>query len=728
MMKQRLSIFLGIVLVIALLCRWVISTITLPSFTEIKQQSAASYIQILARDNTPLERIRANFNQRRLEWTALEQFSSAIQEMVLRSEDKRFYQHSGVDWLALGNALVGQVQGEATRGASTISMQLVGMLVPELQRQQGSRRYAQKIQQMFYAMALEGQWSKQQILEAYLNLVPLRGELVGIPAGAQGFFQKYPEALNMRESALLAAMLRAPNADVDKLVQRSCALIKPDSCEYLDRFVSNAVKQRHSQWVDSPTDAPHLARRLISQYRAQHLHISENLPSTIDAPLQRFVQERIHSRLVELFAERVSDAAVVVLDNNSGEVLAYVGTSGQLSTAIDVDHANALRQAGSTLKPFVYAYALDKKRLTAASLLNDDVLSLPVDTGLYIPQNYDRGFKGWVSVRTALASSLNIPAVQALTMLNIEAMRDVLVSLGLPLNETGEFYGYSLALGSADVTLLSLTNAYRALANGGQYRPVSWLPIQNTDLSVDNQSSTSAVKQVLSPESSWIIGDILSDRQARALTFGLDSALSTPFWTAVKTGTSKDMRDNWTVGWSSHYTVGVWVGNSAGESMRHISGVSGAAPIWHDIMQYLHRELPSMQKDKPSEVLAQRIDYEPKVEPSRTEYFLDKTAMKTIRLVGSDVVDSASFISEPTQGTIIALDPDIPKERQLVKFEAKQLNHQVANDVYWVLNGETLGGQNPLFWPARVGRYTLSLYHKNGRKLDEIRFQVRGIR
>ncbi|MCQ9328191.1 penicillin-binding protein 1C [Pelistega suis] len=728
MMKQRLSIFLGIVLVIALLCRWVISTITLPSFTEIKQQSAASYIQILARDGTPLERIRANFDQRRLEWTALEQFSSAIQEMVLRSEDKRFYQHSGVDWLALGNALVGQVQGEATRGASTISMQLVGMLVPELQRQQGSRRYAQKIQQMFYAMALEGQWSKQQILEAYLNLVPLRGELVGIPAGAQGFFQKYPEALNMRESALLAAMLRAPNADVDKLVQRSCALIKPDSCEYLDRFVSNAVKQRHSQWVDSPTDAPHLARRLISQYRTQYLHIPENLPSTIEAPLQRFVQERMHSRLVELFAERVSDAAVVVLDNNSGEVLAYVGSSGQLSTAIDVDHANALRQAGSTLKPFVYAYALDKKRLTAASLLNDDVLSLPVDTGLYIPQNYDRGFKGWVSVRTALASSLNIPAVQALTMLNIEAMRDVLVSLGLPLNETGEFYGYSLALGSADVTLLSLTNAYRALANGGQYRPVSWLLIQNTDLSVDNQSSASAVKQVLSPESSWIIGDILSDRQARALTFGLDSALSTPFWTAVKTGTSKDMRDNWTVGWSSHYTVGVWVGNSAGESMRHISGVSGAAPIWHDIMQYLHRELPSMQKDKPNEVLAQRIDYEPKVEPSRTEYFLDKTAMKTIRLVGSDVVDSASFISEPTQGTIIALDPDIPKERQLVKFEAKQLNHQVANDVYWVLNGETLGGQNPLFWPVRVGRYTLSLYHKNGRKLDEIRFQVRGIR
>lgn len=718
MMKQRLSIFLGIVFIIALLCRWLISTMTLPSFTELKQQSAASYIQILARDGTPLERIRANFDQRRLEWTALEEFSSAVQEMVLRSEDKRFYQHGGVDWLALANALVGQVKGEARRGASTISMQLVGMLIPELQRQQGSRRYTQKIQQMFYAMALEGQWSKQQILEAYLNLVPLRGELVGIPAGAQGFFQKYPEALNARESALLAAMLRSPNAELDKLIQRSCALIQPTSCEYLDRFVSNAIKQRYSKWIDSPENAPHLARRLLSEYRPASATDNQFIVSTIDVALQKFIQERIHARLLELFAERVSDAAVVVLDNKTGDVLSYIGSSGHLSAATEVDHANALRQAGSTLKPFVYAYAFDKKRLTAASLLNDDVLSLPVDTGLYIPQNYDRGFKGWVSVRTALASSLNIPAVQALTMLDIEAMRDVLVSLGLPLNETGEFYGYSLALGSADVTLLSLTNAYRALANDGLYTPVKWLPNQ----------SLSEKRQVMSPASSWIIGDILSDRQARALTFGLDSALSTPFWTAVKTGTSKDMRDNWTVGWSSHYTVGVWVGNSAGESMRHISGVSGAAPIWHDIMQYLHRELPSAQRDRPREVLAQRIEYEPMVEPSRMEYFLDKTAMKTIRLAGSDVVDSASFISEPTQGTIIALDPDIPKERQLVKFEAKQLNHHLANDVYWVLNGETVGRKNPFLWPARVGRYTLTLYSTNGSKLDEIRFQVRGIR
>lgn len=735
-MKRRLRIVSWVVFIVVLFLvgiHYFISTITLPSFDKVRQRSHASYLYVLARDGSLLERVRKNFNQRSLSWTPLVAYSPALQNAVLRSEDKRFYQHSGVDWLALGNATLGKLQGSSSRGASTISMQLVGMLLPELERQKGSRSYTQKIRQIFYALALERQWSKEQILEAYLNLVPLRGELIGIPAAAQVFFQKYTDNLSTRESALLAALLRSPNATLDKIEQRTCALMAPASCEYLGRFVANALGQTYSQWLDSPEDAPHLARRLIAEYRQTNASLPESLSSTIDGSLQRFVQERVRTRLVELFAERMSDTAVVVLDNKTGEVLAYVGSSAKLSAAPEVDHANALRQAGSTLKPFVYAYALDKKRLTAASLLNDDVLSLPVDTGLYVPQNYDRGFKGWVSVRTALASSLNIPAVQTLTMLDIEEMRDVLVALGLPLQESGEFYGYSLALGSADVTLLSLTNAYRALANGGYYSQVKWYPQQGDEAGMQATKSMGAThskqgKAVFSPASSWVIGDILSDRHARALTFGLDSALSTPFWSAVKTGTSKDMRDNWTVGWSSHYTVGVWVGNSAGESMRNISGVSGAAPIWHDVMKYLHQSLPSTQEVVPEGVIEVNIHYEPMIEPNRREYFLDKTEMKKVRLASVDNMALASYINEPSYGTIIALDPDIPRENQLLKLEAKQLDQQLAKDIYWVLNGHRLGDSNPLMWPVIPGQYTLSIHHNHGKKLDEIRFQVRGIR
>ena len=442
---------------------------------------------------------------------------------------------------------------------------------------------------------------------------------------------------------------------------------------------------------------------------------------------------------------------MVVLDNRTGEVLAYVGSSGRLSVAKHVDHASALRQAGSTLKPFLYAQALNQKHLTAASLLNDDVLSLDVGSGLYVPQNYDREFKGWVSVRTALASSLNIPAVKTLTMLDIEGFRDALVRLGLPLTETGDYYGYSLALGSADVSLLSLTNAYRALANLGMYSPVRWIATEKvsqqtvvaaTGLSPNQSNYTHNTEQlnvlknqmqqekpvrIFSQESSWIIGDILSDRYARVPTFGVDSALSTPFWTAVKTGTSKDMRDNWTVGWSSRYTVGVWVGNSTGESMRNISGVSGAAPIWHDVMVYLHKNVASVAPVKPDSIISTPIHYSPPIEPDRQEHFLAGTQMQVIRLVSDNTqqMSLVSVISTPTDGTIFAFDPDIPHERQQLKLEARQLNQQLSESIYWTINGEKLGDANPLYWSLRVGKFTLKLFSQAGKQLDTIHFQVR---
>src|SRR5690606_30253343 len=191
---------------------------------------------------------------------------------------------------------------------------------------------------------------------------------------------------------------------------------------------------------------------------------------------------------------------------------------------------------------------------------------------------------GWVSVRTALAASLNIPAVRTLMLIGTEQFADRLRALGLPLLHEAEHYGYSLSLGSADVDLFSLTNAYRAIAQNGRWSPPR---MWRTDM-----APTQSAVQVFDPMASWIVGDILSDRRARARTFGLESALSTRFWTAVKTGTSKDMRDNWTLGFSEQYTVGVWVGNSHGQSMRDVSGVSGAAPIWHDVMSYLHAQTP----------------------------------------------------------------------------------------------------------------------------------------
>ena len=722
-----------------LVSRIIIATIDTPTYQSVRQNNQSSYIQIFDRQQQSLSSIRTDFDTRKSEWVEEKDFSEHLKQAVLRSEDKRFYQHHGVDWIALANAFRGYLLQVDKRGASTITMQLVGLLDPSLQGS-GQRRLWQKIKQLYYAQSLEMHWTKAQILEAYLNLVPLRGEVVGMPSGAKTFFQKYTYALNKREASVLAAMLRAPNVSVSLLAKRACLLIESKTCDYMPDFIANAVNSPQSYYLDNPEETPHYARALLSEYQKNKLTIPPVIRSTIDKKLQQYVKQRVHARLVELFQEKVSDAAVVVLDNNSGEILAYLGSSANLSNASQVDHVQALRQAGSTLKPFLYAQAFDNRLLTAASLLNDSEMSVAVDTGLYIPQNYDKGFKGWVSVRTALASSLNIPAVQTLTMIGAEDFRDELVALGLPLYESGDYYGYSLALGSADITLLSLTNAYRALANKGIYSPVQWINSEysNPHQSENRTKDTGKEIRVFSEQSAWIIQHILSDRTARTITFGLDSALSTPYHTAVKTGTSKDMRDNWTIGWSPKYTVGVWVGNSAGESMRNISGVSGAAPIWHDVMDYLHKNNNVFFDPMPQGIVAKQVHYEPTVEADRQEFFIHGTEMDVVRLSQqsphkdeSDITTDVTvntMISQPTDGTIIAIDPDIPVSQQALKLAANNVNQQRADHIIWYLNGKEISRENPYYLPITTGKFTLELFSIDGRKLDEVHFSVRGIR
>jgi penicillin-binding protein 1C len=381
---------------------------------------------------------------------------------------------------------------------------------------------------------------------------------------------------------------------------------------------------------DSDTLAPHFARRVAAE---AHPVAGTRVTSTLDANLQRFARDTLTRTLIELNARahprNVQDGAVVVLDNATGEVLAWVGSSGALSGARDVDAVLALRQAGSTLKPFLYAQAIDERRLTTASLLDDAPLDLAAGGGLYIPQNYDKDFKGWVSVRTALGSSLNVPAVRTLVMVTPHRFAKTLTALGLPLTQSGDYYGYSLALGSADVTLLALTNAYRALANGGVAGPTADLPHRP---STPRDGGIEPTRRVFSADASFIVTTVLSDNNARTRTFGFDSPLATRFFSAVKTGTSKDMRDNWTVGFTSRYTVGVWVGNADGTPMWDVSGVTGAAPVWAAIVGYLHRRLPSTPPALPAGVIETHVTFENNVEPARDDWFVRGTETPTVGL------------------------------------------------------------------------------------------------
>lgn len=692
----------------------------LPSYRQARLDYRASDVRILDRDGSLLERVRLDYRGRRGDWVELRDISPALQQAVVVSEDRRFYHHAGVDWKAVAAAAWSNLWGTRRRGASTISMQLVAMLEPGYRRGRAGRTLRQKFDQAMQARRLERQWSKPQILEAYLNLAAFRGELVGVDALSRVLFGKHASGLDAREAALAAVLLRGPNASAGVLRRRTCRLLGEmgagGECAGLAGFVRRSLGQAAGPLADTDSLAPQFSRWLLQRHPAA---AGESVRTSIDGRLQRYVLDSVDRNVRALRGSNVRDAAVVVLDNRSGQVLAYVGSSGPLlSLTPQVDNARSLRQAGSTLKPFLYAQALQQERVTAVSLLDDAPLNLPTGNGLYIPRNYDNQFSGWVSVRTALASSLNIPAVRTLVMVTPDAFQQRLLRLGLPLDHSGDFYGYSLALGSADVTLLSLTNAYRALANEGRYSDVRLLPA----------APAGPWSRVYTRAAAWVVGDILSDRHARARTFGMDSPLTTPFWTAVKTGTSKDMRDNWTIGWSRRYTVGVWVGNSHGDSMRDVSGVSGAGPIWHDVMVRLESGASAAEPAMPPGVSRRHVSFDDGIEPDRSDVFIGDTAVDHVRL-GAPLVlaePAALRIAQPVDGTILALDPDIPALNQKVWLRAAGLAGQARAQVRWRVDGVAVGAGAETPWAPWPGRHTIELLDGKGAVRDRAAVEVRG--
>ncbi len=726
---------------------------TMSSFEQEEKTFTSSESLLLDRHGEVIHRLRTDATVRRGQWVALADISPALRTAMVLSEDKRFYEHSGVDWRAVSAAAWGNVLNQRTRGASTLSMQLAGLLDEGPRKGNERRNIVGKTGQAISATLLERSWRKDQILEAYLNLVPFRGEIQGIDALSRTLFGKAAHGLDEREAAVTAALVRAPNASAKAVGQRACAVLKimqsadGNHCDAVQAF-TEAVLPRKA-FATSNGVAPHIAQQLLRPARAipaGHAD-AQQVPaaavrSTLDAKLQRFAMQTLQQHLQELQGRNVEDGAVVVIDNASGQVLAYVGSSGELGDARNVDQAAALRQAGSTLKPFLYAQAIAQKRLTAASLIEDSSAQIPTASGLYIPQNYDRSFKGWVSVRTALGASLNVPAVRALVMVSPDAFAQQLRALGLPLKNEGDFYGYSLALGSADVSLLNLANAYRAMANGGR--------CSSTAFTV--QASTT-LKDCLDTRAAFIVSDILRDPMARASTFGTDSVLATRINAAVKTGTSKDMRDNWALGYSSRYTVGVWVGNASGASMHDVSGTTGAAPVWAALMQYLHprgdglqtaalqRTVLASPAAPPAGLVRTATRYAQGQEAARDEWYIAGTehsvihqdatnsiatkAINTLTTVKNSTQNSAvdavfSRIVQPAPGSIIAIDPDIPPARQRLQLKSDSAL------VQWRIGGKTIANGPTAQWMPWPGKHVITLHDAQGKLLDEVPIEVRG--
>ena len=673
-----------------------------PTFAEVKAAHRTSDFTLLDRRATPIQTMRVDKTVRRLAWLQLSDMSPALLTAIVLSEDRGFWEHSGIDWQAAAKSAWSNLWNTRTRGASTLTMQLAGLVDDGLARPAGGRSVTQKLGQAVTAARLEASWRKSEILEAYLNEVPFRGEIVGIDALAQTLFAKHAGGLDAQEAAIAAALVRSPNAKAAAVAERACGVLalQQMSCSGVAGLAEAALQRRGAMPLGEQL-APHFARLALDAAAGP------TQPGTLDARLQRFATTELRRQLAELNGRNVEDGAVVVLDNASGEVLAWVGSSGNLSGAAEVDGVLARRQPGSTLKPFVYELAFERRLITPATLIDDSPAQIATAAGLYLPQNYDHEWKGFVSARTALGASLNVPAVRVGEMLGPDVVHARLNALGLALPESAGWYGASLALGSADVTLLGLTNAYRTLANGGLYTPAVLRP-----------GSAARPVRVLDAAAAFLVTDILADNNARVRTFGSASALATRGFAAVKTGTSKDMRDNWCVGFTDRFTVGVWVGNAAGQAMHGVSGVSGAAPVWHRIASWLHAAKPSKAPLLPAGVVAQRIAFDSKREPERPEFFLAGTESGVVRATDEVGGRQRFGIASPRDGSVFALDPDIPPQSQLIVFEGER--------GAWQLDGKVVGNGERLRWAPWPGRHRLALLGADGQPLQTVSFEVRG--
>lgn len=678
----------------------------LPSFEEVRASHRLSDALLLDRHGSVIHEMRVDPTGRRLEWVALTDISPALARAVVAAEDRRFHDHDGVDWRALGVSVLRHVVSGGSRGASTIPMQLASRLDQTATPRGARRTLKEKLRQVSAALALERAWSKDEILEAYLNLITFRGELQGIAAASRGLFDKDPSGLNEAESLILASLIPSARTAADAVTRRALRLAARTGSEAGAEEIAALTSEtlgRPYRIRPQVALAPHVARLLL---RVE----GERARCTLDGGLQIFALEALNQQLGQLRDRNVSDGAVLIVDNATGDILAYAANQGRDSSAPHVDGIRALRQAGSTLKPFLYGLAIEKEFLTAASILEDSPLQIPTAGGLYIPENYDREFLGPVSLRTALSSSLNIPAVRTLMLVTPDSFVERLRALGMTsLEHEADYYGFSLALGSADVTLYELVNAYRTLANRGRWGA----------LRIAAADAPKGLVPVMDRRAAFIVSGILSDREARSATFGLENPLATRFWTAVKTGTSKDMRDNWCVGYSERYTVGVWVGNFSGEPMWNVSGMAGAAPVWLDVMNHLHRRSASKAPKAAPGVVAKPVTFLGNMEPPRTEWFIAGTEPQ--EAIARETRHEITRIVYPQPATIITLDPDIPSELQRVSF----VGRFAGGTHEWRLDEKAIGSSASLLWKPERGRHVLSLVDGENHVADSVTFIVK---
>ncbi len=717
--------------------------------TDIAQNQLA--MQFSDRNGLPLGTLLTR-DQEHTSVVALNQVSPQFTHAILAAEDGSFYHHGALDMKAVIRA--GKEAIHAKRivsGASTITMQLARMLDPV------PRSFSGKLSEIWLSWRLAAGMNKDEILSAYINRLPMGGNIYGVEAAARTYFSIPASELNLAQASLLAAIPNNPTyfnpyEHWERLKERQKYVLNRMVQE---KYISGALADRTStekivfqSRQRGIIAAPHFLFWLANQFDKAQTAENSPIRTTINRPLQQFVEAQVQQVISSLAANNVHDAAALVIDNHTGEILAYVGSPDYFNEAKlgRNDGVQALRQPGSTLKPFVYELALEKGLIRPNTILADVPAHYAIPGArLYSPTDYTERFLGPVRVRIALANSLNVPAVRVLEKVGVETFLERLHQLGFEnLNQTPEHYGLGLTLGSGEVSLWELARAYLTIARQGDATPLvstfSDSLIQNPSHA---ESASKVQPQIPNSTTIWqLITNILSDNHARATAFGVDSVLNLPFPVAVKTGTSSNFRDTWTVGFTTDYTVATWVGNFNGEPMRQVSGVTGAAPLWNRIMLHLHEHQEPAGFPPPEGLVQLPVCAISGLRPTPDctsvvqEYFYpeDKVAYEgdnpfnlppeydewLAKQQQSSLISSNLRILSPHHGDLFLL---YPGEEAKQKLEFKLAGNKSA-PVEWWLNGEKLdtNSANSLFWNLRPGKWTLEA--KSGEMTDKVSFQV----
>ena len=681
--------------------------------------ASAPVSRILDRRGAPLSVTLANdWNVH--DFVPLHEIPGFLKLAFIHAEDKRFRRHGGPDWIARVAALrTNLAAGRVVRGGSTITEQVVRMLNPR------PRTLWSRWLEGFEAARLQDAFSRDEILEFYLNQVPYAANRRGVRQAADYYFSRDLGTLSRKEMLALAVLVRSPGR---------LDLYRPgDAVEATIRRLADLMTVRGELSVperdllrkenillrkpELPVSAPHFVSFVKSVIAAD----SQQGPwtaTTLDAGIQRRVQELLDRRLDYTGGMRVDDGAVLVIDNRSREVLAWVvgGGGRPAGPRIHIDAVTAPRQPGSALKPLLYGLALDSG-WTAATVIDDSPLAANIGSGLHAYQNYSRRFYGPISLRDALGNSLNIPALKALHFVGASAYLDFLRELGFEnLDEHPDVYGDGLALGNGEVSLYELVQAYAALANGGHFRPLSALMEAGRPHLGHPAPSRRAPGglvpdgQVLSEEGASLIANILSDPEARSLEFGRASVLNFQLPTAVKTGTSSDFRDAWAVGFDARHTVGVWMGNLDRTPTRGVTGSTGPAILLRSIFAELSRNAEPQPLYLHPGLRRANVCVPDPSSPSmdckvRLDWFVPGTEPTIASVAPNDY--EAIAIRQPVPGLLLAMDPRLPADRQALEFQLD--GTQPGDRVDWMIDGgsySTLDGS--LLWSLSRGTHRVS--------------------